>query len=153
MTVFNTIAKIGRRFASELEGLIIGLLEQSNISNNAKIEAQVVNKGRWNTVNKLKRRKIGELQGLKMSIVQESFREYNSNIDMKNTAFDVSNNNDISKLERRKYGELDGLLINIIENSFRRTKVYLNRFRFVKPMKTYKNKIKLLFKYSNKTKY
>ena len=153
MTVFNTIAKIGRRFASELEGLIVGLLESSNINSNTKIEAQIVNKGRWNTVNKLKRRKVGELQGLKMSVVQESFREYNSNIDMKNTAFDVSNNNDMTKLERRKYGELDGLLINIIENSFRRTKVYLNKFKLIKPLKTYKYKIKLLFKYSNKTKY
>lgn len=153
MTVFNTISKIGKRFAIDLEGLIMGLFEQSNINKNVIVEARINNNGNHNTVNKLKRRKISELQGLKMSVVQESFRKYNSNIDMKNTAFDVSNNNDISKLERRKYGELDGLFINIIENSLRNVNIGLSGFKLSKPLKTYKNKIKLLFKYSNRTKY
>lgn len=153
MIVFNTVAKIGRRFASELEGLIIGLFEQSNIDKKVSMEVKLVDKGNYNTVNNLKRRKIVELQGLKMSIVQESFKEQNSIIDMKNTSFDVSNNNSLSKLERRKYGELDGLFITIVENSLIKIKVNLNRFRLIKPLKTYKNKIKLLFKYSNKTKY
>lgn len=153
MTVFNTIVKVGRRFASELENLKLYLLEQSKIIDDINLSSQLVNKGRYNTVTKLKRRKINELQGLKMNIVQLSFREKNATIDMLNECVDTTNFNTFDKISRRKYGEIGGLLVNIIENSNRVKKVIFTGLKLVKPIKKYSAKIKLLFKYSNNTKY
>lgn len=153
MTVFNAIAKIGRRFVSELENLKLYLLEQSKIIDNIELSSKVVDKGRYNTVTKLKRRKVSEIQGLKMDIVQLSFREKNANVCMLNECVDTINFNTFNKISRRKYGEIDGLLINIIENSNRVKKVIFTGLKLVKPIKKYSTKIKLLFKYSNNTKY
>lgn len=116
-------------------------------------ETKLVDKGKWNTANKLKRRKISDLQGLKMDIVQFSFREKNTSVEMLNEARSTDGLNDFNKISRRKYGELDGLLVSIIEKSKIEITTRINKIKLVKPLKTYKNKIKLLFKYKINTKY
>lgn len=153
MTAFNTIAKIGRRVVSELENLKIFVLEQSLREENVDVKLQLKDKGRYNTVSKLRRRKIGEIQGLKMSVVQVSFREFNSITKIKNTCVDTTNYNTLDKVGRREYSELNGLLVSIIENSYRTIQTTFKGIKVVKPIKTYKNKIKLLFKYNNKIKH
>lgn len=107
----------------------------------------------FNSVNKFKRRTINELQGLNMSIIESSFRSNNSKINMQNEARDTTGFNDFNKINRRNYDELDGLLVRVIEKSNVKTDTNLNKFKLVRPSKTYKNKIKLLFKYKVNMKY
>lgn len=107
----------------------------------------------FNTINKLKRRSVNELQGLNMSVIESSFRSNNTKVDMRNEARSTVGFNTFDKISRRKYSELFGLLVSIIEKSNVLTITKLNKFKLYKPIKTYKNNIKLLFKYNNKSKY
>ena len=106
-----------------------------------------------NSVEKLRRRSVEELQGLNMAIIDDSYRENKTTTKMKNTARDTTGFNSWSKIVRRKYSEIQGLLVSTMEKSNIIITVKAMKIKLVKPMKTYKNKIKLLFKYSNKTKY
>ena len=107
----------------------------------------------FNTIAKTRRRRIGELQGLKMSVIQKSLQERNTTINIKNYSVDTSNYNSMDKISRRNYNELHGLLVRIVENSNRVKEVLFKGIKVVKPIKKYKNKIKLLFKYRNNLKH
>lgn len=106
-----------------------------------------------NTVTKIKRRKVRQLQGLNMSILEDSHRSFNSNVNIKSEVINTDNFNTFSKIARRKYGELDGLLIRVIENSKFSNKTTLNGLKIVNPIKKYSSTIKLIFRYSQNTKY
>ena len=148
MTVFNTIAKIGRRLCSELENLSISTLEQSLVEEKIKSFVRILRPdGNENTIEHIGRRTCSELEGLKMCILEESKISNNlaSNIEC-NSSFDEGNT--IGHISRRTYGELTGLYMHIIHNSFRtfNSKI-LRKFIVVRPSKIYTRTLKIIRTY------
>lgn len=101
----------------------------------------------YNTLNKLKTRPIAELNGLAVGVLQSSYKEINSKINMKNEARNTLGFNTFSKIETRNYDELYGLSINTIEKSKMEVGTSLYNIKLVRPLKTYKAKIRLIFNY------
>lgn len=107
----------------------------------------------YNSIDKLGNRSVGELEDLNMVILETSFKVAETKVNMENTARDSSNMNYFEKIKNRTIEELQGLLISIVEDSNRKKNTTLEKIRVIKPIKTYKNKIKIIKKYDNKIKY
>lgn len=145
MTVFNTIAKIGRRLCSELENLSISTLEQSFTEEKNKSFIKILKPNEnENTIEHIGRRTCSELENLKMCILEESKVSNNLTSNIKsNSSFDEGNT--FRHIGRRTYGELTGLYIHIIHNSFRTFKTKsLRKIRVINPSKIYTRALKLI---------
>lgn len=101
----------------------------------------------YNTLNKLKTRPIGELDKLSVGTLQSSYREIISKVNVENEARNTLGFNTLDRISRRNYNELNGLSISTLEKSKMQIETNINNLKLVRPLKTYKAKIKLLFDY------
>lgn len=131
MTIFNVKAKLNKEHKERLE------------TNN-------------NSFGALKNKTFGRIKNLMNRIVESPKAIYTSTIKVKgkyDERLKYGKTAKMSKLERRTFGELEGLKFSVIELPTKDKNIIARGLRMIRPHKTYKNKLNVIRKYTNKLKY